>query len=135
MKGSRDDRIQKLILQVLSPAVRELKDPEISGLVTLTDVKLTRDRKTAFVLYSVLGSQTDREGTGRALERSQGHLRGIMASKLHLKLVPALKFNYDPTSESADRIERILFGLDKEREDDDRPQEGQEEDSGRDPQV
>ena len=132
--SQRTDRIGRQLLQVLNELIRTVKDPEMSGLVTLTEVRVTPDLKTAFVFYSVYGSKLDREATGRALERAAGYLRKRLGQKLEMRRLPALKFDYDPTPERADRIDRIFHHLDKERPDaDPTPPEDPADGSGEGP--
>jgi ribosome-binding factor A len=112
----RSERVQKAILQLLQPAVREMKDPELVGFVTLTECRISPDFKTAMVYFSVLGSEEEQKATGRALDRAQGFLRHLLAENLQMRTVPKLKFIFDPTPERADRIDRILHDLEKEHE-------------------
>lgn len=111
----RVERVQKAILHILQPALRQLKDPEIAGFITLTEVRLSKDFKTAVVYFSVLGTAEERKGTERALERSAGYLRHLVAEELPMRRVPALRFQFDATPERADRIDRILHKLEEER--------------------
>lgn len=111
----RVERVQKAILHILQPALRQLKDPEIAGFITLTEVRLSKDFKTALVYFSVLGTPEERKATERALERSAGYLRHLVAEELPMRRVPALRFQFDPTPERADRIDRILHKLDEEK--------------------
>ena len=112
---NRAVRLQKLILRELTPAVRSLKDPELSGFLTLTEVRLSKDLKTATVYYSVFGTQEEQRRTGRALERSQGFLRHSLGSRIRMRRIPTLNFSYDSTPEQAERVERILDQLGEER--------------------
>jgi ribosome-binding factor A len=104
----RSSRLQALFLEELSKLVGELKDPGMSGLVTLTGLELSPDRKTAKVFFSVLGSSLDKEGTARALDRSSGYLHGALLRRLDVKVVPRLRFLFDETPRRAHRIENLL---------------------------
>lgn len=112
----RSNRIEKQILQELTVIIRAVKDPELSGFITLTDVKMSKNLKVAQVFYSILGTQDDKAGTARALDRAKGFMRRILAEKITIKRMPDLSFTYDPTPEHADKIERLLNKIEQERE-------------------
>jgi len=104
----RSTRLRELFFKEVSAAVRRVKDPGMAGLVTVTDLKLSGDMKTARVFYSVLGTAQDRTRTQRALERAEGHLRHSLYGRLRVRTVPKLSFIFDDTPESAHRVEQII---------------------------
>ena len=112
---SRGDRVRELLLHELSGLLREVKDPGIQGLLTITGLKLAKDRKTAVVYFSVLGPAESRASTAKALERSAGWLRSRLFERLQTRIVPSLQFEYDPTPERAQRIEGLLSRIEDER--------------------
>ena len=57
---------------------------------------------------SVLGGQTERDLTMKALEKSRGFLQAKINASLHMKRTPQLQFFYDDTLDNALRIERAL---------------------------
>ena len=115
-QGSRPDRIGVEILQELSTLLlREVRDPGI-GLVTLTRAKVSPDLQLVRVYYSLLGDEKARKETARALERATPFLRRQIASRVMLRRVPELRFQFDESIEHQDRIERILLELQSERE-------------------
>ena len=115
-QGSRPDRIGVEILQELSTLLlREVRDPGI-GLVTLTRAKVSPDLQLVRVYYSLLGDEKARKETARALERATPFLRRQIASRVMLRRVPELRFQFDESIEHQDRIERILLELQAERD-------------------
>ncbi|MBI4386691.1 MAG: 30S ribosome-binding factor RbfA [Elusimicrobia bacterium] len=113
----RNDRISELLFQEISQLLRSVKDPELSGFLTLTGIDLSPDRKNAKIFFSILGSAQDREGSARALERATPFLRYQLRSRIALKYIPKLQFFYDQTPERADRIERLLKHIETEQVD------------------
>ena len=115
-QGSRPDRIGVEILQELSTLLlREVRDPGI-GLVTLTRAKVSPDLQLVRVYYSLLGDEKARKETARALERATPFLRRQIASRVLLRRVPELRFQFDESIEHQDRIERILLEIQAERD-------------------
>jgi len=112
--NDRSTRLRELFFQEVSRAVRTVKDPGITGFVTVTDLKLAGDRKTARVFFSVLGTAKDRQRTQRALERAEGYMRREMYGRLRVRVVPKLTFIFDDTPETAHRVETLLTRLSSE---------------------
>ncbi|OGS36913.1 MAG: ribosome-binding factor A [Elusimicrobia bacterium RIFOXYD12_FULL_66_9] len=113
---SRNDRLKELYKELVSKLLREVKDPGLTGFLTVTDLTLSVDRKTASVYYSILGSDAEREAAGKALERAAPYLRALLKKKVTVKVVPTLVFKYDETPRKASRIDELLNKLDKERD-------------------
>ena len=112
---SRNDRLKELYKELVTKLLREVKDPGLTGFLTVTDLQLSIDRKTATVYYSILGSEAEREAAGKALERAAPYLRVLLKKEVTVKVIPSLVFEYDETPRKASRIDELLNKLDKER--------------------
>jgi len=108
-------RLNELILQTVSQATLNLKDPEI-GFITITGAELSPDVSLAKIYYSVLGEPSTREATAAALERAKPHIRHEVGQLENLRRVPQLLFIYDESVERADRVNRILHTIHAEQE-------------------
>jgi ribosome-binding factor A len=103
-------RVDEAMREVLSEVITsEVKDPRV-GFVTVTAVNTSTDLRHARVFVSVLGDDTKRTLSMKALESARGFLQGRVAAQLRLKHTPQLTFVYDDTAERADRLERLLGG-------------------------
>ncbi len=111
---SRSERLESLLKEEIALALQHMKDIGARGLLTITDVKLSPDRKTAFVYYSFLGSDHDRELMGDSLRAQASLLRSLVKKRVYLKLVPKLVFSYDETPRHASRIDELLHKIEKE---------------------
>jgi ribosome-binding factor A len=96
--------------------VREVKDPRLAGLVTVTDVDLSPDLRHARVYVSVLGSEEDRKHTLAALRSATGFLRSQIAARLTTKRAPDLQFALDASIERGERIMQLIREVEKEAE-------------------
>jgi ribosome-binding factor A len=115
-QGSRPERVGEEIRQELSLVLlREVHDPGI-GFVTLTRVKVSPDLQVVRVFYTLMGDDRARRETARALERATPFLRRQIGSRVRLRRVPELHFQFDEGVENQDRIERILLDLQRERD-------------------
>ena len=115
-QGSRPDRVAEQIRQEISQLLlSDVHDPGI-GLVTLTRVKVSPDLQLVRVFYTQMGDEKARAATRRALERATPFLRRQLGSRIRLRRVPELRFEFDASVENQERIERILLDLQAERE-------------------
>lgn len=124
-QGARPERVGEEIRHELSDILaREVHDPGI-GFVTLTRVKVSPDLQLVRVYYTLMGDEKARRETERALERATPFLRRQIGSRIRLRRVPELRFEFDESVAHQDRIERILLDLAEERRQ--REAEGQSE--------
>jgi ribosome-binding factor A len=111
MQGKRLDRVNQLMREEISHLVqRELKDPRL-GFVTVTEVDVAKDLKTARVYVSVLGSEAEWQASLEALERAKGFIRNWLAPRLRMRSIPHLSFQADRSMAHAAHIQSLLEGL------------------------
>lgn len=104
----RTERVASLIKEEIGTILtREYSNPEY-GFITVTDVTMTADLKIAKVSFSVFGNEEVQARSMKMLEAEKQHIRGLVASHLSMKFVPALQFYLDDTLNRVDRINRIL---------------------------
>ncbi len=114
MVTRRTERLNDQLREEISDLVRrDVKDPRIGGLVTITEVDVSPDLSHAKVYVSVLGSDEERAGTLKALDAASHFLQRELRKRLTIKRTPALDFRAD---ESLERGARILRLLDETRE-------------------
>ncbi len=105
----RTERIAEAIREDVARFLSEgAKDPRVRGLVTVTGVDVTPDKRQATIFVSVLGSDADRASTFQGLNSLASHLRGSIARSLRLRFAPELAFREDASIEHATRIESLL---------------------------
>jgi ribosome-binding factor A len=116
-QGYRPDRVGDQIREALSEMLArgDVHDPGI-GFITLTRVKVSPDLQLARVYYSSLGDDKARKDTARALERATPYLRRQVGSRVKLRRVPELKFEFDESVGHQDRVEQILRDLKSEEQ-------------------
>lgn len=102
--GRIDEEYRKEISQIIS---YELKDPNITGLISVTRVKVTNDLKYAKVSVSILNSKNVKN-TLAGLKKSSGFIRSELARRVNLRNTPELIFELDDSIEYGTRIDSIL---------------------------
>jgi len=117
MSSHRPDRVGDQIRQELSELLTrgQVHDPGI-GFITLTRVKVSPDLQQARVYYTTLGDEAARRETAKALQRATAFFRRHISSRLQLRRVPELQFQFDESIAHQDRVEQILRELHEEEE-------------------
>ncbi len=115
MASRRILRLNGLIREELADLLRrEMRDPRLSGLITITDVETTADLATSRVYFSVLGSEEETAEALRALRRASGYLRRELGNRLRLRQTPALDFRLDPSIARGARVLELLQEIERE---------------------
>ena len=108
--SQRQLRVGELVKQNLGELFirNEAKIPSInSKLVTVTEVRMTPDLKTARVYVIPLGG-VDMKETVRALTEYAHLVRRALSKRLDIKFLPKLTFVEDNSFEYAEKIEKII---------------------------
>jgi ribosome-binding factor A len=92
----RLERVASLIRQELAMIIlKELNDPRLTGLPTITRVKVSPDLSVADVYITVMGTPGHQTAALNALRHSAGMMRGKIAQALSMRITPMLKFHID----------------------------------------
>jgi ribosome-binding factor A len=87
---------------------RGLKDPRITGFITVTGAKMSPDLKEVVAYVSIHGEDKVREETLAGLRAAASYLQREVGRNLKLRNVPHLRFVYDESVAEGDKIERLL---------------------------
>lgn len=109
-KRHRRERVEDLLLEVVSEVYRKLKDPGIpsEGLVSFLRIEVASDLGTADVKYSYLGDDSKLEDLQQALNRSKGFFRREINKVVRLRKIPELRFHLDRSMEKGAEILTLL---------------------------
>jgi ribosome-binding factor A len=106
---SRPARVAEEFRHELSNLLaRGLKDPRVTGFVTVTGAKMGPDLKDITVYVSIHAEQAERDRTLEGLRAAATFLQREVSRNLKLRYTPHLRFVYDESVERGDRIERLL---------------------------
>ena len=108
--GRINEELKKEISQVIN---YELKNPDVTGMISVTKVKVTPDLKYAKVYVSVLNSKNLNK-TLDGLKDSSGFIRSRVAKTVNLRINPELFFEYVDSIEYGVSIDSIIKNLKKE---------------------
>lgn len=113
--GRIDEEYRKELSQIIS---YDLKNPNITGMISVTKVKVTTDLKYAKVYISILNCKNIKE-TMDGLKKSTGYIRTELAKRINLRNTPELIFEIDDSMEYGAKIDSILKEILPKKEDND----------------
>ena len=114
----RSERTSKLIQREISELLeREVNDPRLSKLVSVTEVTLSPDLKHAKIFVSTLGTEINKEDLLAGFNNASGFLRKELAAHLRLKQIPQLSFYYDDSIERGARLLKLMGELSTDKDD------------------
>ena len=120
--SKRQNRINEELKRELSNIINyEVKNSNVTGMITVTKVKVSPDIRYAKVYVSVLNSKNKKQ-TLVGLKASSGFIRTRIAQNLNMKVTPELVFEFDESTEYGERIETILNEIMQDLKKDDNQQ-------------
>ncbi len=96
---------------------REVKDPRVDMMTSVTRVNVATDLKTCKVYISVFGDDEKKEETMAGLKSSEGFLRRMLAKNLNLRNTPELQFILDGSIEYGMHMSQLIDQLEFRDED------------------
>ncbi len=88
--------VQRELSRIIS---REIKDPRIHAMTSVTAVEVAPDLKTCKVYISVLGSEEEQKDTLDGLKSAHGYIKRELARTINLRNTPDLRFIPDQSIE------------------------------------
>lgn len=117
VEKKRTDRLNSLLREVISEVIRrDVKNPHVNTLITVTHVDITKDLHHAKVYVSVIGSEKEKTDTIAALQSAAGFIAVNASKKVVMRYFPELNFRLDDSVEKHMHIEDILTKINTERE-------------------
>lgn len=102
------DRVNEELKRELSNIINyELKNSKVTGMISITKVKITPDLRYARVWISVLNCKNKKD-TLLGLKQSSGFIRSAIAKKINMRITPEFVFEFDDTMEYGEKIDSIL---------------------------
>ncbi len=103
--GRIEEEIKKIISSII---LNDLKDPRISGLLSVTGVEVSNDLKYANIYISIYDEKEKCESSIKALNNTKGFIRKQLASRIKLRYTPELNFKLDTSIQYGNHIDEIL---------------------------
>ena len=115
--GNRLNRINEELKRKISNIINyEVKNSNVTGIISVTKVKTSPDLKYAKVSVSVINSKNIKN-TLTGLKAASGFIRSRIAEKINLRITPELVFELDESMVYGERIDSILNEIMKDLKD------------------
>ena len=101
-------RVNEEVQHELSSIIRELKDPRIAMMTTVTEVNVATDLKTCKAYISVLGDEKARQDTMEGLRSAAGFIRRELAHSLNMRNTPEITFKLDTSIERGVEMSHLI---------------------------
>ena len=107
----RHERLEQDVKIALSDIImNEVKEPSVTGLISVTDVKITPDQKYAKVYVSIYG-KGNKNKVIEALKKATGFIKKELGRRVRMKNMPDITFELDNSMEYGAHIQNIINEL------------------------
>lgn len=109
------ERLSGLLQREISDVIaKEVRDPRISSIITVTGIHLGADMRNATVFVSVYEEMEKKLEALEALNKAGPYIQRIVASRITIKHFPKLLFKIDNSMENSQHINELLKEIDNE---------------------
>jgi ribosome-binding factor A len=113
MASLRIQRVRELLKREIGEAVRREFHVSEAGLITVNDVDVTGDLRSATVFISILGNPDQQKRGFQLLNEHRVRIQGFIGKAVVLKYTPKLKFAFDDSILRGNRVLQIIEELEK----------------------
>jgi ribosome-binding factor A len=114
MSNLRQERVRELLKRAIGEAVRREFSVDDVGLITVNDVDVGGDLRSAVVFISVLGNPGQQKRALQVLDENRIRIQSLVAKSVVLKYTPTLKFLVDDSIVRGNKVLQIIDELEKE---------------------
>lgn len=105
----RIERLNRLIRDEISELLRrQVKDPRLSGFITVTRVSTSPDLRHAKIFISIIGNEDEKKECLKGLAAASGFLRRELSLRLTLRRTPELSFHYDDSIDQGTHVLQLI---------------------------
>ena len=116
MAKNRIARLNSLLKEVLSEVIlKEVRNPHVHPLLSVTAVDISCDLHHAKVYISVIGTPVERELTIKALQSAAGFIAVHATKKVVMRYFPTLIFKIDESVDKQMHIDAVLDEIHQEQ--------------------
>ena len=113
MASLRLQRVRELLKREIGEAIRREFHVSEAGLITVNDVDMAGDLKSATVFISILGNPDQQKRGFQLLNEHRTRIQGFIGKAVVLKYTPKLKFAFDDSIVRGNRVLQIIDELEK----------------------
>jgi ribosome-binding factor A len=113
MQSLRHQRVRELLKREVGEVLRREIPPAEAGLLTVNDVGVAGDLKSATVFVGVIGDAAQRKKALAVLSQRRPQIQNLVARSVVLKYTPKLRFELDRSVERGNRVLEILDEIER----------------------
>ncbi len=117
MGSYRASRMEEDMKRELSDIMRSLKDPRVTGLLSIVKLELARDLSHCKVYISSMDGLEAAKNAVKGLTSASGFIKRELNSRMKLRKLPEFQFVADDSIQHSADISRLLENLSKGGED------------------
>lgn len=107
----KHERLEEDVKRALTTIIaEELKNPTVTGLISVTEVKVTPDQKYAKIYVSVYNVK-NKENVLAGLQKSSKFIRGSLSRHVKMRNTPELTFVLDDSLEYGAYMNEVFRNL------------------------
>ena len=107
---SRMNKIEDLLhKEIANIIVTRIDNPQIKNTVTITDIKVSKDIRSAIVYFVTLDKNFKK--VEKIINELRPTIKFYLSKNVHLKRIPDIKFIFDDTIIKGQRINKLLDSL------------------------
>ena len=114
MPSLRHQRVRELLKREIGEAIRREIPISQAGLVSVNDIEMGGDLKSATVFVSILGNPDQQKRGLEMLSEHRVRIQGLVARSVVLKYTPVLRFVMDDSIVRGNRVMQIIEELEKD---------------------
>ncbi len=112
----RTERLNEVFKREISKLLeREVNDPRLSNIISVTRVEISPDLINAKVFVSVLGDESAKSEVIEGFNNASNFLRRKLSACIRLRVIPHLSFYYDDSIEQGARVLKVLDQVSSDR--------------------
>jgi len=109
MRSRRQKQVNQTIRRELSDMLqRNIGDPRISGVISITEVDVSADLKQAKVYVSVMGNEEEKAEVFAGLDSASDYLRRELGGRIRIRYIPKLVFKRDDSIEKGEHLLQLI---------------------------
>ena len=107
---SRMNKIEDLLhKEIANIIVTRIDNPQIKNTVTITDIKVSKDIRSAVVYFVTLDKNFKK--IEKVINELKPTIKFYLSKNVHLKRIPDIKFIFDDTAIKGQRISKLLDSI------------------------
>ena len=107
---SRMNKIEDLLhKEIANIIVTRIDNPQIKNTMTITDIKVSKDIRSAIVYFVTLDKNFKK--VEKIINELKPTIKLYLSKNVHLKRIPDIKFIFDDTVIKGQRISKLLDSI------------------------